>query len=880
MQAPLQSHNFGFLADIDPDLLTEAVDAERCFVELEHLDVTVAVFRRFLERLTDHALARLNRPRLLHDAETLRERQLRLADAANLSDLARRDHAEARRLGNKGSHALTGRCSLTDAVEMMRLCRRLAIWYVATLFPAHADLKPPTFKVPQTGDHAVTAAAAAAAAEEARRAALSDAQAAAEAAAALRARVGVHEGLAAAWDSLAPPVRAAAEAAIARLRADPLAPDLGFEPVPDAADPKLHTVPAGPDAALVVAVPAARDVVFALWADTPDAARAWARPKRFEIHPVLGNLQLYEVAPPADPADAPLFAPWSDDELVALGLPRLLLPAVRAVTAEDDLCALALHLPGEAGDALVLLAATGDLAAARAELGLTRPAADDAPVDTADFERAVEHPASQRTFRLLAPDDDLEAALAGSLDAWRVFLHPDQRALVTMRARGPVRVLGGAGTGKTVALLHRAAHLLTEVLPDDERVLVTTFTRNLALDLERHLGRMVPPAAAARADVMNLHRVARRIAETGRFKGFELAQPAHEAQLWHAALAWDALGLDRAFYDAELRDVVHAHGVADEAEYLRVSRAGRGVSLGRRQRRAVWAVLDAFQRLKAERRLFQWPDLVQHARELVERGAWLSPYRAVLADEVQDLAPNELRLVRALAPRAPNDLFLVGDAHQRIYGLRRTSLRQCGVDVVGRSRRLRVNYRTTEEIRDFAVRVLEGLAFDDLDGGVDTLAGYRSLRSGLTPRLLRQDDAPTELDAIVATLADWRARYPDASLCVTARTRALVRDVAAALAARDVPCVVISAEEPAGPGVRVATMHRLKGLEFSCVLLCAARAGVIPLPPPAGAADDEARAAHDLTERALLYVAATRARDELVLTTGGPPSPWLARPAR
>ncbi|MCA9517438.1 MAG: hypothetical protein KC635_21000, partial [Myxococcales bacterium] len=211
---------------------------------------------------------------------------------------------------------------------------------------------------------------------------------------------------------------------------------------------------------------------------------------------------------------------------------------------------------------------------------------------------------------------------------------------------------------------------------------------------------------------------------------------------------------------------------------------------------------------------------------------------------------------------------------------RRTSLRQCGVDVVGRSRRLRVNYRTTEEIRDFAVRVLEGLAFDDLDGGVDTLAGYRSLRSGLTPRLLRQDDAPTELDAIVATLADWRARYPDASLCVTARTRALVRDVAAALAARDVPCVVISAEEPAGPGVRVATMHRLKGLEFSCVLLCAARAGVIPLPPPAGAADDEARAAHDLTERALLYVAATRARDELVLTTGGPPSPWLARPAR
>lgn len=863
------SHNFGFLEPFDPGLYKEALDGERSFAQLRSYDLAVVAYRRFVERLTEAAIVRVGKPRQLFK-ETLQERMARLEGTGSVSPMVAGWLAEARQLGNKGSHVGFKSCTDRDAVEMMRLARKLAVWWVGEIAP-DADFKVPGFRVPQTGNAGL----------DARNDALVKEAEASVPPAPPRARLVVHGGLTAAYEELGAAQRQGLARAVAALRADALDPAWPHASIAGVDDDKLRAVVIDDGVSLVTAVPAGGDVVFALWACAPTEVYGWARHKRVEVHPAIGTVQLYDVAvaeaavtdrgdAAEDEGPAALFAAFDDDDLVRVGVPRPLLPAVRALTDEEALTRLTRHLPGETGDALELLLVAESVDDVVAALAL-----GEGEVDVRDFDVAVEHPASQRTFRLVAPDEDLEAALSGSIAAWRLFLHPDQRALVELDASGPVRVLGGAGTGKTVALLHRAAHLLREVVLDGE-VLVTTYTRNLATDLERSLGQLVDGATMQRAQVMNLHRLARKIGQMGRYGGTELLQADGAGRLWDGALVFEALGLPRAFYEAEWREVVQAYGVTDEAGYLRVSRRGRGVALGRQQRRAVWRVFEAFTRLKGERKLVEWPDLVRHARERIEAGEWASPFVAVLADEVQDFTPEELRLLRALVPAGRNDLFLVGDAHQRIYGTR-TSFRACGIAVTGRSRRLRVNYRTTEEIRDFGVRVLEGLEFDDLDGGVDTLAGYRSLRSGLAPRVVRTADRAAEAEVIAGVLGEWLGRYPAEALCVAARTGALVRRYRDLLEERGIATVTITQEEPAGPGVRVATMHRLKGLEFSCVLLVAMQDGPAAHEDNGDTnGDSAAQQARDVSERALLYVAATRARDELVLTAVGDPSPLLS----
>lgn len=848
------SRNFGFLEGFSPTLCAEASRAEQCFAQLGALDLAATGFRRYLERLIGDSLRRSGRPPRYTD-ETLFQRLERLQDTGRPTDQVVTWLHEARKIGNKGSHAHGRECSEWELVELMRLSRKLAVWWVCEFFP-DADVVVPGFKVPQSGDLTRDAKhEAAVAEEEAREAALSEAQQQEEARKARLPRVIVHSGLGQAWERLSADERAVLTKGLEAFRADPTEARFARAGL-DAQDEKLALVRLEGGVHLVIAEPAGDDVVFVLWAAPGHQARGWATSKRVEVHPQIGTVQLYDVeqaeaAIEAAPDDSALFDAFGDDELVRLGLPEPLLAAVRAVTDEVSWTPLSQHLPQEAAEALELLLVSGSVDEVEAELGLG--GGDD--VDPNEFGVAAEHPASKQRFRMLEPDEDLEAALDGSIEAWRLYLHPDQRALVRMRARGPVRVLGGAGTGKTVALLHRAAHLLQQERLLGGRIFVTTFTKNLASDLQRQLGRLVGRTALGRADVLNVHSLAYRVAELPR--GWERLQPAMAERLWEAAHTYDTLGLPAGFYREEWEQVMQARGLTQEKQYLLASRAGSGRPLGRKQRRRVWKVLATFAQLKDERRLFEAGDLVRRALERIEAGDWESSYRAVLADEVQDLSPVELKLLRALTPRGPDDLFLVGDAHQRIYG-HKASMRSCGIDIQGRSRRLRVNYRTTAEIRDYAVAKLEGLEFDDLDGGVDTLAGYRSVRSGRRPVVLSATDDDHEVDLIVDVLARWRESYPPEALCVAARTRHQARRYREQLAKRGHPSVLIQAEEAPGPGLRVATMHRLKGLEFSCVLIAGGGTW-----RPAGVPDEPVA----MSERSLQYVAATRARDELVATT-------------
>lgn len=665
-----------------------------------------------------------------------------------------------------------------------------------------------------------------------------------------------------------------------KFRFDPTQPGLHYEPIHDMKDEKVRTVRIDLTWRAVVIQPPKGDVYLLVWVDHHDEAMEWARRKRFDVNPITGSLQVYEVeegaeAPPPAAVAAPvpsdhLFAGVCDDDLLLLGVPRLLLPSVHSLRTETDLDQLHPYLPNEASDALYLLASGHSVAETLSEL--ERKKAE--RVDVEDFVEALKRPESQTRFKVVGSERELLEMLNAPLELWRVFLHPSQRKIVERQYNGPAQVLGGAGTGKTVVLLHRAHHLATSVFTKPgERILVTTFTRNLARDLRKNL-EMLCGKELERIEVKNLHAWAEAFLRSQGVKHHRVDTD-RLRDLWNEAVPDDA-PRPIAFYREEWEQVVQAHDVTDREGYLKAPRTGRGTSLNRRQRTEVWTVLDAYRSRVEQENLLDWPDVFREVRMYLEAHPNVLPYRAVLVDEVQDLPDSALRLLRAMVAPGANDLFLVGDAHQRIYG-HRTSLSASGIEVRGRSRRLRINYRTTGRICDWATALLKGLDIDDLDGGQDDLRGYHSLREGVLPEVRVFETADGEAEFVLKTLRGWLAEEPAEALCLSARTNSLLQDrYLPLLVSAGIPAVVLDRDEDGDnlPGVRLASMHRMKGLEFTRVLLAAVHDGVVPM--PIGETGDQASLAdHEKQEKCLLYVAATRARDDLAVTGFGERSRWV-----
>lgn len=681
-----------------------------------------------------------------------------------------------------------------------------------------------------------------------------------------------------------------------RFQEDPTRSSLNFERLKGAKDPKVRSLRVDQAYRLIVLQPDRGDVLLCVWVDHHDEAYRWVERKTFEINPLSGVMQVYSVeegqqalkavevspAPPKAQAKAParLFAAIDDEELLLAGVPQPLLASVRALQSDQELEALAPHLPDDASDILFLLAAGYSFLDALEEA--FRPKEKVAAVDTQDYAAALKLPESQRLFHLVEGEEELERILDAPLAQWRVFLHPSQRRLVQREVNGPVRVLGGAGTGKTVVLMHRAKHLAEKVFTQPEdRLLVTTFTRNLAIDLAANL-KTLCPSAIDRIEVKNLHAWARAFYEQQVGRRLAVLDDSKRRQeLMSEAstvVPGDPFGV--AFYLDEWNQVVQPQEVTTQEQYFLARRVGRGTRLGRQQRADVWKALARYRALLEEQGLLEWQDVVREAQRFLEAHKVSLPYRAILADEVQDFTPSELKLLRAMVPPGPNDLFLVGDAHQRIYG-HMARLGACGIEIRGRSRRLKLNYRTTEQIRTRAVAILENMQVDDLDGGVDSLKGYRSLRSGPPPVIHTSARPEEEQEAILGTLKRWLESTAPEDICLGARTNDLVRRYSKILAQAGIANEQIEGESiPKRPGIRLATMHRLKGLEFKRVLLCGVQDGQVPLQLPESAFADAASIEdHERRERSLFYVASTRARDELVITGYGKPSAFLARGA-
>lgn len=687
--------------------------------------------------------------------------------------------------------------------------------------------------------------------------------------------------------------------ALEKFKRDPTTLAQNYEKINDVVDDKVRTVRCGIDYRAIVIAPPKGDVYLFVWVDHHDEAMAWARRKRFEVNQHTGTLQVYDVKAATEAvvmAEAPssravpsieadlvpegrLFSGQDNTTLLLFGVPEPLLAAVRVVRVESELDRLAQYLPQEAADALYLFAAGYSPEETIDELDRKKPAEVEKPeFDPNDFEAAMARPGTQQTFKVVTDDHELADILNAPLALWRIFLHPSQTKLVNMHSNGPARVLGGAGTGKTVVAMHRARHL-AKSCPAGKKILFTTFTTNLAADIESML-RSLCGQEIEQIEVNNLHAWARGMLQARGIKVRTTQElPEKETEGWADAYALDPNNqFPESFYKDEWTDVIQAQDILNKADYLRARRAGRGTRLSREQRSQVWEVLEGYRRFLQRNGLMDPGDVIREARLLIKDGKVPQRYAAIVADEVQDFSEAELCLLRAMVPEGPNDLFLVGDAHQRIYG-HKASLSRCGINVRGlRSRRLRLNYRTTQSIRNWGVAILRGMAVDDLDEGTDdALKGYHSLRLGVAPEVVHHATEKAEDAFIVQRVRAWIEKGRAlGDICITARTNKLVeKRYAEILRDAGISVQIIKTDESKlGEGVRLANMHRIKGLEFPCVLIAGVTEGVMPLELK-NLADETARKDHLDTERRLLFVAATRARDELVATGFGAKSEFL-----
>ena len=559
------------------------------------------------------------------------------------------------------------------------------------------------------------------------------------------------------------------------------------------------------------------------------------------------------------------------------------------------------------GEALLNLATGATIEEIREDFGL-RPSRDVAAEPTdADLIAGLRTRAARSTFTWLESDEDLRRAIEGlSFAEWQLFLHPQQRALVERRANGPMRVSGGAGTGKTVIAVHRAVELAKRDKADGQepRILLTTYTRNLADDLRRQVAQLEPrlPFTEKLSEpgvmVSGLDRVARMILQQagtkispiaqeviGQPRGRVLTYP--RENVWQEVLTLMGNELPERlrsadFLESEYELIVLPQRVTTLKQYLRVRRPGRGVALDRSKRAAVWKAMERYRDRSADLGVTSFDEQLALAAAWLDYKAALGtprPFRHVLVDEAQDLTPAHLQLLRALVEPGPDDLFLAEDSHQRIYG-KKITLSHYGIQVRGRSRRLTRNYRTTRQNLDVAFGILDPGTYEDMEGQAEE-HHYVSPRSGPEPLLLHATDRADELSKAAELLTVWLEQDRDSEDSAPESIAILVRDryqrdaVVNGLAQHGKEVRAVD-REAAGRGRPVVmTMHRAKGLEFRKVLLFDVSKNAIPRPlrdqQYSDADGDDAL----LRERSLLYVAATRARDQLAISWSGEASPLI-----
>ncbi|WP_434026155.1 3'-5' exonuclease [[Pseudomonas] boreopolis] len=656
------------------------------------------------------------------------------------------------------------------------------------------------------------------------------------------------------------------------LQMDPAGNGMSFHKLDRAKDPNFWSVRVSRDIRLIVHKTAGS--LLLCYVGHHDKAYQWAERRKLEVHPTTGAAQLVEVrerveeilvpkyvedSRPATQQKPKLFAKYSDAQLLAYGVPQDWLADVKAAV-EDSLLELVDHLPGEAAEALLELATGGT------------PALPEVAGKGAD---PFLHPDAQRRFRVMSDMEELARALEYPWDKWTVFLHPAQRQLVERHYNGAARVSGSAGTGKTVVALHRAVHLAHQ--DEDARVLLSTFSDTLANALRGNLYRLIwnAPKLGERIDVAAMEALGIRLYATEFGKPIFASRDEIFTLLKAATAQVDGMKANAAFLLSEWEDVVDTWQVESWEAYRDAKRLGRKTRLPEAQRALYWQVFAKVKaQLKQTGKITAAEMFAKLAEAMSKRKHPVFDY--IVVDEAQDIGVQQLRFFAAMAGNRANALFFAGDLGQRVFQTP-FSWNSLGVEVRGRSRTLNINYRTSHQIRSQADRLL-GTEVSDVDGNVESRKGTISVFNGPEPIIRSFADSTAECLAVGAWLAQCVANgvKPQEVGVFVRSERELPRAQAATKAAGLQGRILGKDMATEESFVSMTTMHLAKGMEFRVVAVMACDDEIIPLQARIETAAGEA----DLTEiynteRQLLYVACTRARDQLYVSAVRPESEFL-----
>lgn len=660
------------------------------------------------------------------------------------------------------------------------------------------------------------------------------------------------------------------------LQSDPTAPGLQFHRIDKSKDPNFWSMRVNRDIRIIVHK--TEDSFLLCYVDHHDDAYAWAERRKIETHPKTGAAQIVEVrervqeiivhrpvvvAAPEAPKPAPraLFSAVSDDELLDYGVPPEWLADVRAAT-EDSIFDLAEHLPREAAEALLDLA-----------VGEKPVVPPPIPATVSPFE----HPDAQRRFRVLENIDELKQALEFPWDQWTVFLHPSQRQVVEQRFNGPARVTGSAGTGKTVVALHRAANILKRV--PQAKLLLTTFSLPLANALEKKLAILTGEASSVvhRVTILPFRGVASDLFTLA--VGYHPKAASDDQVRGALKTASDELGLTGftlRFLVSEWLNLVDAWQVSTLDEYQNVPRIGRKARLGAKQREKLWPVFVRARQVLEGQGVLTWPAIfakvTAHFATKKEK-----PFTHAIVDEAQDLGVPELRMLAAITLDQPDALFFAGDIGQRIFN-EAFSWKAVGVDIRGRSRTLKVNYRTSHQIRQAADRLMPKTQ-QDADGDVQDRRGAVSVFNGPEPEVGIFPSPENETDGVAAwikTVVEAGVEPSEIGIFVRSKDQ-LIRARAAVRAAGHTQLELSERHEAPEGRIAIGAMHLAKGLEYKAIAVMACDDDILPLRERLEAVADEAELEEAFeTERQLFYVVCTRARDRLLVSGTSPASAFLA----
>ena len=666
-----------------------------------------------------------------------------------------------------------------------------------------------------------------------------------------------------------------------KFREDPTTSGIHLEPIAQFRNNALRTARVDDNYRVVVGVLDGDNYSLLYVADHEEAYR-WGTNKRFVWNEHTQACQLVTIEekveehtiPSPSPAEASFFSGIPEEKLLKIGIPQETIQRVMAIENLDDLDALEPILPIDAYENIfnIMDGENIDYIIAAIEEGQARSDEDKLLSDN-----------NKRRFVEITDDDALQQIIEQGMDKWQIFLHPSQRKLVDAEYKGAMKVSGGAGTGKTIAAIHRLKYLCQK---QGANVLFTTYTRTLCENLASSIQKLNIPSQ--KYTLSNIDKVLLDVADKYKvkdgYKVLDYSGDEESLKLWREVLETEVTEFDEQFLYDEYIDVIVYFGNKDVKQYMMQPRVGRTKALSRKQRIDIWKLVEKYVALKQDRRVVDRLELFNETTTYLNEND-IHPYTNVIADEFQDFSNPELKFLRALVAEGRNDLFLTGDPVQRIYTGRKINFGAAGINVRGvRSKKLKINYRTTEPIKRVALSVVKGVDFDDMDGGKENLKGYVSLiHEGEAPQYRIVVDANAEVQQVI----DWMKECLDSDIklseiCIAAPSMNLLKDMQSRLHHDGTDYRVLKGSKRQGStkgGVDLCTLHSLKGLEYRVIILMGINERNIPSRVkegyPFSGMDKVAQKEFLSAKRSLLYVAITRARQLVYMVGFGEPTGLL-----